>query len=351
MENGLASDSSPNLCAVSALELVLSKICHAGIFPRLAHGRVIFSFSANITSGKIRERSDSLLGSAADSKGSFLDFMSAFVSECVHPDDQSMLSSSSLLSHYDDQISSEPAYSIRFRVNIGKMISMVKLEHEVRVKYVASGKRWAYVAANCFLLRDEGNDDIIAHVFMLDVDDDLRQYEDLKHSASYDALTGICNRHMIEELLERAFRDPSSSGALFIIDLDNFKSVNDIMGHPAGDKVLIETAEALRAEFRSGDVVGRLGGDEFLAFSKGLIRVDDVVRKACRLAKVGRRSVFSEDGREINLSFSIGIALYPDDGDSYETLYKHADTALYTSKDAGKGTFRLFNRTVEIPEG
>lgn len=126
-----------------------------------------------------------------------------------------------------------------------------------------------------------------------------------------------------------------------MLDLDNFKTVNDEMGHPEGDKLLQETGEILKNEFRTNDIVARLGGDEFLIFAPELENISLIEEKAKSICKKLNRTLTAPDGSKIETSTSVGIAIFPKDGEDDDTLYENADKALYEAKKSGKNKYKI----------
>jgi diguanylate cyclase (GGDEF)-like protein/PAS domain S-box-containing protein len=160
-----------------------------------------------------------------------------------------------------------------------------------------------------------------------------------------DALTGLANRTSLapalEQAVERARRHGHRLAALFM-DLDGFKGVNDELGHDAGDRVLIEVARRLRASLRAIDLVARLGGDEFFVVLEDVPALGNVELVARKLLSEIERPYAVGPGMEARISVSIGLSLYPDDAQDAASLVKHADTAMYAAKQAGKNAYRLF---------
>jgi diguanylate cyclase (GGDEF)-like protein/PAS domain S-box-containing protein len=162
--------------------------------------------------------------------------------------------------------------------------------------------------------------------------------------ARYDGLTGLPNRNMFGDELERTLakaRRGSTRFALFFIDLDRFKNINDSLGHGAGDQLLKVMATRLRALLRESDLVARLGGDEFVVLLDGSV-------EAAALAHVARKALAAIaepvriESRSFQVTGSIGISLYPDDGEDAATLLKHADAAMYLAKDQGKNNYQFY---------
>ena len=165
----------------------------------------------------------------------------------------------------------------------------------------------------------------------------------LERKAHVDALTGVANRAGFEKAFKSVFVEQSGRGALFLIDLDNFKTVNDNLGHPVGDEVLVHAAQILKEVFRGTDIVARLGGDEFVVYAPTLDSADVVKIKAENLLKKMRKTYALPDNGSVTVTASIGVAMYPKDGATYEGIYHSADTALYAAKDSGRNRYVLFD--------
>ncbi len=168
---------------------------------------------------------------------------------------------------------------------------------------------------------------------------------ELQEKASKDPLTGLYNKAATESLIEETLRYAAHAGgnhALFVIDIDNFKEINDKLGHLYGDMLLSHQAEKMRALFRADDIVGRIGGDEFFVFLKYPPSGDVLVKKAQQICRCFKRT-YMENGVAVSTSASVGVALYPQHGKDYTSLYKKADMALYVAKDRGKDGYVFFN--------
>lgn len=167
----------------------------------------------------------------------------------------------------------------------------------------------------------------------------------IERLAYYDPLTDLPNRRMLQDRLELALRRSRRQEigtALLYLDLDSFKHINDSLGHPAGDKLLREMANRFTKTLRDDDIVCRLGGDEFAVVLHDVRHDQDVVPVAQKLIDVAAEPIHL-DGREVVVTSSIGIALFPKDGTDAKMLTKHADIALYHAKAEGKNTFRFFS--------
>jgi diguanylate cyclase (GGDEF)-like protein len=161
----------------------------------------------------------------------------------------------------------------------------------------------------------------------------------------HDPLTGLPNRLLMADRLEIAIAESSRAaeqfGVLFV-DLDHFKRINDHYGHNAGDHVLIGAARRLRQCIRSSDTIARYAGDEFVLILRHIVQREDVLRIADKIGRAIEAPLTLPDGREAQLSASIGIAFFPTDGSDAEALLKHADLAMYAAKTAGRNTSRAY---------
>ena len=156
-------------------------------------------------------------------------------------------------------------------------------------------------------------------------------------------MTGIYNREETEHQIGTyLMSNPDTMGALFMIDTDNFKQINDTQGHMIGDVVLTEIASGMKKLMRESDVVGRIGGDEFTVFMKDITSAEDAEEKAEELLHLFRH-LFESEKSPIKVSCSMGIAIYPKDGASFKEIYASADKALYQAKSKGKNNYVIYN--------
>jgi diguanylate cyclase (GGDEF)-like protein len=157
---------------------------------------------------------------------------------------------------------------------------------------------------------------------------------ELLHSARHDELTGLPNRRLFQDRMQTAIARCNRNavgGAILFMDLDRFKDINDHFGHGAGDKVLQAVAARIAGNVRGMDTVARLGGDEFVVLLEGVATKDQAQATADKITNA-IEAPLELDGVRLNISASIGIALYPDDGASIDQLMRCADQAMYLSK-------------------
>jgi diguanylate cyclase (GGDEF)-like protein len=166
----------------------------------------------------------------------------------------------------------------------------------------------------------------------------------IEQQANFDTLTGLANRSLLHDRLQHAIRSAAAFGtglAVVFVDLDRFKFINDGLGHHVGDELLRAMAQRLRSSVRESDTVARLGGDEFVLLINGQGGPDAVSVVLERMLYAISQPWTIPQG-DFNVTCSIGVALYPDDGATAETLLKHADTAMYRAKEKGRNNFQFF---------
>lgn len=210
--------------------------------------------------------------------------------------------------------------------------------------YTRSREERIWTVTLCYISGDDSWDGIPSiYSVGLDVTEERRKMETLRHRAEKDALTGIYNREETEHQIGTyLMSNPDTMGALFMIDTDNFKQINDTQGHMIGDVVLTEIASGMKKLMRESDVVGRIGGDEFTVFMKDITSAEDAEEKAEELLHLFRH-LFESEKSPIKVSCSMGIAIYPKDGASFKEIYASADKALYQAKSKGKNNYVIYN--------
>jgi diguanylate cyclase (GGDEF)-like protein/PAS domain S-box-containing protein len=181
-----------------------------------------------------------------------------------------------------------------------------------------------------------------------DITHQKEQEQRILYQAHYDSLTDLPNRFLSLDRLSQLIKEAERSGhkvAVIFLDLDDFKKVNDTIGHDAGDRLLMQAARRLKETVRDGDTIGRLGGDEFIMLLGGLS--DEMDARAVAENLLDKfRNPFKLDSRELILGASIGISIYPDDGETTIDLLRSADTAMYCSKNQGRNTYNYFTESM-----
>ena len=189
-----------------------------------------------------------------------------------------------------------------------------------------------------------GNTDKVIGIIE-DIDDEKRETEKLIDRAERDVLTKLYNkraaRHKINRFLELS--QGREGSAMLIIDVDNFKMVNDRYGHMFGDAVLTELAARITSHFRDSDIISRIGGDEFMVFMPGTVNHEMVTERAGRLM-ASLQTMFKNNMKDVPFSCSIGIAYSPEDGSDFQSLFQNSDAALYQAKLEGKNRWMQYRR-------
>ncbi len=205
---------------------------------------------------------------------------------------------------------------------------------------VPSDYLWYRMRINTNL--DVSTSDVIS-LFTIDEINEEKQAElSLRKKAETDLLTGSYNKDAFT-LKVNNYLNQGGQGTLYMFDLDNFKGINDNMGHSAGDDVLRETYAKTTSIFRPNDIVSRVGGDEFLVFLTGTTKDSTVRKKAAQICTDLNKTYHADNGVAIEISCSVGISVAPKDGTDFETLFNAADIAMYHSKSIGKNTFTVYD--------
>lgn len=209
--------------------------------------------------------------------------------------------------------------------------------------------------AQDYLLKGHVNSDLLARSLQFALEryklqsQVLRRAEEtIHHLAYYDPLTSLPNRVLLMDRLNMALACARRNGetlAVLFLDLDRFKVINDTLGHSTGDELLKVIAERLRSSVRESDAVARLGGDEFVLLLPGIKDTENTVKISDKILQLVRQPM-RIGLQELNITTSIGIALYPNDGEDGDTLLKNADAAMYHAKEQGKNNYQVFTQVV-----
>ena len=212
------------------------------------------------------------------------------------------------------------------------------LDFRINSPSPSGGSRWLNVSVQ--MVRCPGTECIKAVIVFRDIHEEKIEKLELEALSKQDPLTGVLNRKAFMDeaaLLLRA--EHGASHAFMMIDMDDFKSINDTLGHVAGDNAIIAVAKMFKSVLRVGDLVGRMGGDEFMIVLKN-IPYGEVVERRAEIVRQMMRIQLTESK---SISGSIGVALYPKDGQTFEELYMHADIALYRAKETGGDAYVFYD--------
>ncbi|MBI4984955.1 MAG: diguanylate cyclase, partial [Rhodocyclales bacterium] len=253
------------------------------------------------------------------------------------------------LSDIEHRLYVDPQRREDFRRIMEERGEVTHFESEV---YRRDGSR-IWITENAHIVRDAHGQFICYEGTVEDITE-LRSYsERLEQQANHDLLTGLPNRSLLHDRLDQAIARATRLSyyvVVVFIDLDNFKFINDSLGHAAGDELLVEIANRLKGCLRTSDTVARLGGDEFVLILNDHYLVESVISLLERvLAEIARPLQLA--GRDFQIGGSLGVSLFPQDGDDVQSLLKHADVAMYAAKDRGRNNFQFFtpelNRVTE----
>ena len=212
--------------------------------------------------------------------------------------------------------------------------------------------RYVFVLDRGYIIRNESGQALRAIGTMMDITQRKQSEEIIRYQAVYDQLTGLPNRLLFNQRLLAALtkaRNSQKMLAVMFLDLDKFKKINDTLGHAAGDLLLESFAARISDSLRSTDTVARWGGDEFTVLLPEISSLEDAVKMAQRIQE-NLKPVFKLEEQSLHVTSSIGIALYPEDGEEAETLVKNADAALYRAKERGRNNYQFYTSTIN-PQG
>lgn len=215
-----------------------------------------------------------------------------------------------------------------------------EIDQQIRIRNIEGDYIWCRLI--CMSVKDASGENREYVGKLINIDLHKKELTRLEKKAMRDPLTGAYNKEYTKTLINDFISgNPDKSGILFMIDIDKFKLINDNYGHIAGDNVIIEVVEQLQKAFRSTDIVGRIGGDEFVVFVCNVSDMDEQIRQAQKLQAVLRLPV-EFNGQKIEKSASIGVAICPEHGTDYEKLLSCADKALYNVKGNGRDAFEIY---------
>ncbi|WP_251827729.1 GGDEF domain-containing response regulator [Methylovulum psychrotolerans] len=216
---------------------------------------------------------------------------------------------------------------------------------EVECYHKNVGKRiWNLLSAS--LVRNAANDAQYFIVQIQDITDRKHAEQQLIYIANHDPLTGLLNRSQFHNHLTQTLASAQRYGtkvALMFLDLDRFKLINDTLGHRLGDLLLQEVSNRLKATVRPNDILARLGGDEFIMLLSNIHLIDDIARIAQRTIETLTQP-FTIEGNDIVVTASIGISVYPEDGNDSQNLLMNADAAMYLAKERGKNNYQFYTK-------
>ena len=241
-----------------------------------------------------------------------------------------------------------PKDRLEFRNHVNRMLTMKTLrsapfqDYNLDFRIYTTDRYYIWVR---LLYRAYFNDGLAFRVVgsIRNIDSTRKEQARLKNVIEHDPMTGLYSKTHAPYLVNQIVSDESKMNALLAIDLDNFKNVNDKLGHLIGDAVIIDMTMNLKTTFRKYDILGHIGGDEFMVLMKDIRSPAMVIQKCEKLRNLLRRT-YKHDNEEVSVSSSIGIAISPMHGTDYKTLFENADTALFESKRHGKDTQTIYSK-------
>ncbi len=229
--------------------------------------------------------------------------------------------------------------------------SMVRGEtpmYDAEERFIRKDGKVVWVHVSAALIRNGQGRPIRIAGIVQDITARKRMENEIKHMALHDTLTGLPNKRFFLDIvnIEMAeVRRSQKKMAILFLDLDGFKKVNDTLGHDIGDQLLVEVAGRFKSAIRASDVVARIGGDEFNILLTDIVHAEDSAEIARKILECTCQP-FRLAGHDVHVSASIGIIIFPDDGEEIDVLFRYADIAMYHAKELGKNNYQFYNPTI-----
>ena len=239
----------------------------------------------------------------------------------------------------------------RFAKNFNKYITEPQKKHfqfEYRINPADGSIKW--IRTRGMGIWDETGIPVRMAGSNTDITDQKLSDDRIHQLAYYDSMTGLPNRALLMDRFIIAVANAQRKGrmvAVYFLDLDNFKSINDTIGHSFGDQLLLRVGEQLKLKMRKSDTIARLGGDEFIMLQANVRDMDEVYHLAARMLEIFKQP-WVLDEHEFYVTASIGISVYPNDGPDFQELMKNADAAMYRAKETGKNNFQIYTHELNL---
>src|SRR5271170_4699981 len=357
----LISNSQPLLARDFTFGIALASVtaAAAALFPRSSTGRMTADAGASrdLAFDKAFTISSPFAIIAVDLDG-IVSEMNPAAERMLWYDKDEVVGRKSLFIFHDSQEVAQRAaeLSLEFRshVNPGmevfKMIAGLGLTADTEWTYIRKDGSRLDVQLIVSPLTDEGGNMFGILSVAYDITERKRVEEHISHIAHHDALTGLPTRTLLRDRLHLALgraRYNQSSIAFLMVDLDNFKRINDTVGHHAGDAVLVSIANRLRASLRRADTVARMGGDEFVVMLEDIHSVDEAERITQKLLDAIRQPI-TINSETHSITASVGVCIYPARAEDEETLLRNADAAMYCAKAEGRNSYQVFSESMAL---
>jgi diguanylate cyclase (GGDEF)-like protein/PAS domain S-box-containing protein len=230
-----------------------------------------------------------------------------------------------------------------------EIFSKIHHDHISKFRFFKAGKDDLWVS--CHIVATNDHDSLTPYFLgiVTDISDLKKTQYELEETARIDPLTQLPNRYLFDDILKKCLlqaNKKSQTIAVFYVDLDYFKNINDVFGHNAGDSLLKNASQRLREQVGQEDFIVRLGGDEFAIILEDIKNISTISIVAQRLID-SFHIPFYIDNHEIIATLSIGISIYPEEGSTCETIVQHADQALYQAKNSGRNCYKYYNKSMQ----
>ena len=277
----------------------------------------------DLTQGRLEVQKGTLLSPVPEQMGGSMESaMRHILSIYVHPEDRERIRAFTAREHL-----------------LTEYFRGARLEKQ-EYRHLKENGKYVWVRLSVQMLPDPYSSNVRASILLRDVDVQKREELTLMNQLRTDTLTGVLNRGAFLDAAKSVFTQPLNGGlhALVMVDVDHFKRINDKYGHGYGDRVLARICDLLRNALRADDLVGRIGGDEFVLLLKNVVNREALQMKINSLCT----QLYQSASDKLEISWSFGAATYPQDGTDFDELYRKADAALYAAKEAGRNCTRIY---------
>ena len=286
-------------------------------------------YEYNITKDTVVLGGENYVNHAMPKEINLSDIRESFVKKYIHPDDRQFVLNMLSLQGVEEYLKR----------------NMSEFDYDYRCKTGSMSDIYTWKAAHISIFVDPSDRSVHTTWFVKDITETMTHKKQLLYQAERDLLTGLYNKTLTEEKIRETIQsNPNGHYSLIMMDIDNFKTVNDTMGHLYGDTVIAECAKVISEFFEATDIKGRTGGDEFIIFAEE--RSDKEGKAKTAALSDAITAMYVGESLPIGISVSCGISYYPSDGQSFETLYNKADIALYHSKDHGKNRISIYTSSM-----
>ena len=307
----------------------------------------IVDFCVNLSDDTLEEGGDFFKDEMYKNGDSFTEVLGNFIKRSVHPDDHDRIMSAIDVNRLKNIFEDETVLTSMLRLSIDAIDRWANPSESLKNYLHSLNDEYMYIEARITKGTNTHTGKDYLYISIMNVDKKMKENMFLRNVADKDSLTGLYNRSAFNRRVEKYYAAGFLDGTFYSIDVDDFKAVNDDVGHAEGDKILVKLAHFLLDEFRNDDLIARMDGDEFAIFSPGMRSLEVIEKRVTELIEKANKSIVDDKGESVNMHLSIGAAISPLYGDNVNTIYKNAYKALYKAKNTGGNKAVIFSKSLD----